>query len=205
MTAFKVEIKVLDKAAPAIQRSVARASLKRVQQAVGPRLVRFVGSYVAGLGPNKMHWPTTRFYPRAARATTWAPLRDGVVIRINQVGMRQRFYGGPISPVNARALTIPVSPESYGHRASEFPGLFLIRTRNGAYLVQLPTRTVSSTPRSVKVSRGAGLSSARRLAPLNFLFRLSTGVKQIGDPKVLPREEALRKEAMDALNDAIKN
>lgn len=202
MTTIKLEIKIIDHATPAIRRLVWRTAIKPLQRSVGPRLAKFVADYVAVLGPNKRHWPTTHFYARAARTTTWAPRPDGLAVRIRQTGMRQRYYGGPINPVNARALTIPVSHEAYGHRASEFPGVFLIHTRHGAYLVTLPTRP-ARTPRRVKVVRGAGFSSARRLAPLNFLFRLVSGVDQEADPNVLPGYDALFQKTMDAVNAAI--
>jgi phage gpG-like protein len=45
-------------------------------------------------------------------------------------------FGGTISAKNARYLTIPMSPEFKGRRASEFGDLFVKRIRNRAYLVR---------------------------------------------------------------------
>jgi len=43
-------------------------------------------------------------------------------VGVNQVGVRQRYFGGPILPVKAQMLTIPACPEAYGKTAGEFGG-----------------------------------------------------------------------------------
>jgi hypothetical protein len=45
--------------------------------------------------------------------------RDGVSVAINHPHINQKIHGGPILPVRARALTIPVHPEAYGRTAAQ--------------------------------------------------------------------------------------
>jgi hypothetical protein len=100
--------------------------------------------------------------------------------------------------VNVRALTIPISPVAYGHRAADFPGLFMLKTRNGAFLVQRGER---AGVRGQRVrSRGLGGNVSRRLrADLNFLFLLSFGVNQEGDDTVIPTADQYGEQCMTVL------
>ena len=43
-------------------------------------------------------------------------------------------FGGTITPYRAKALTIPLAPEAYGKRASDFDGLFVLKTNGKAFL-----------------------------------------------------------------------
>lgn len=149
-------------------------------------------------------FPATGFGERAARATKGFASETGVTLRCDAQGIRQRYYGGEIKPVNARALTIPISPISYGHSASEFPGLFLLKTNKGAYLVQ---GGVEQTKKGKDRKRGkdaGGNSKFRRMGALNFLFKLSGGVTQRGNPRVLPTNDEFLEVAQRALERRLK-
>ncbi|HEY5079418.1 MAG TPA: hypothetical protein VII43_06205, partial [Opitutaceae bacterium] len=70
------------------------------------------------------------YYAQAAQSLTVTAVPQGAAISITQTGFRQRLFGGPIDPKEAKMLTIPASPEAYGHRASEFPDLELTKAMN---------------------------------------------------------------------------
>lgn len=172
-------ITVVDQATPAIQALQAGVQPDRLAARVGPACAQMTRAYLRGRPKNKRGWPTTNFWQRASRATSWQAVQGGVIIRINQIGVRQRYLGGPISPVRARALTIPILPQAYGKTASDFPGSFLIKTRKGTYIVQYGG-AVSKTGRGVNKNN----------ATIEFLFKLSSGVNQRPDPTVLPPDDA---------------
>jgi len=179
---------------------------QRMAAAIGPRCARFTQQWLRGLGTNERGWPTTNFWARAAKSTSWAPVPEGALISINQIGVRQRWLGGRIEPVNAKALAIPISPVSYGHVPADFPGLFLLRTKKGAYLVQhgAGIGAASKTAR-LRQRRGmGGHAMSRADASLNFLFKLSAGVNQAGDPRVMPSRDGLAYEAKTALLAAVR-
>jgi len=175
---------------PAIREKMDQMKPARLAGAVGPAVKRLTQDHLLTNGTNKRNWPTTHFWARSARATSFAAVDTGVVVTINQVGVRQRYFGGVIKPVNAHALTIPISPVSYGHVASDFPGLFLLKTKDGgAYLVQRGLTVSEKTGRFGKITKGGGNEKRRLTASLNFLFKLVSRVDQQADPTVLPSDK----------------
>ncbi len=180
-----LEIKVIrDTAGPALANLRSALTPQRMAAAVGPACAKLTQQHLLDLGTNKKGWPTTNFYARAAKATNWAAAPEGVVVSINQIGVRQRYQGGPIRPVNAKYLTIPIDPEAYGKVASDFENLICIRTKKGKYLAQ---------------KEGTG-----KTATLKFLFKLSPGVDQEGDVEVLPTRDEYFDTAKEAILRAIK-
>lgn len=166
---------------------------ERLGTGAGQDVAKTWQTALRGLGSNKRGWPTTHFWAGAARSVNWQASATGATVSCNQIGVRQRFHGGRISPVNARALTIPISPISYGHVASDFPGLFLLKTSKGAYLAQKqegPQKGTKETKADKgKRLRGMGGNASRRItAGLNLLFKLSGGVNQAPDPRVVPHD-----------------
>jgi hypothetical protein len=195
-------VNVRDTATPAIQAKLAQCAPDRLAAICGPHLKNVVQNHLLQLGPNKRGWPSTHFYARAAKATDWTSEGDTLTIRINQLGIRQRYAGGPITPQVAQALTIPISPEAYGKTVKDFPGAFLIRTKKGAYIVQRGESISASG--SVKPARGRGFRKGRVVAALEFLFKLSKGVNQAADPDILPPTDTLRQEALARIDEALK-
>lgn len=207
--AFSITV-VQDGLTPAIQAKVAALSPQRLNAAVGPACARLMQRHLRANGKNKRGWPTTNFWARAAKATSWQAHAEGVLISIAQIGVRQRFLGGHIAPVNAEALAIPISPVSYGHLPSEFPGLFILRTPKGAYLVQKGVDRTEAKSIGAKLAnelrKSQGGNYKRRTgASLNFLFKLSKGVDQAADPSVLPTKEEIGETATEAIMEAVKN
>lgn len=182
-----------DYATAGIEAKVNAAAPGRAAAACRQPLETFWRNRLRSLGPNKRGWPSTRFFERAARSVTGTATNEGVVLRADHQGLRQRWRGGRISAVKARMLTIPISPVSYGKSAAEFPGLFLLRTQKGAYLVQ-PGETIGGRGRAL------GGNAKRRLkANLNFLFKLQASVDQEGNPAVVPSNDEFAEVALGAL------
>lgn len=198
-----IQFDVRDYATKAIEQKLAAASPARLAAAVRSPLETFWRNRLRSLGPNKRGWPTTRFYERAARSVTSLATADAVVLRADHQGLRQRWKGGPIRPVQKDALAIPISPVSYGRTPAEFPGLFLLRTRKGAYLVQ-SGETLTATGRLTGVKSAGGASARRQRASLNFLFKLSPGVNQKGNPAVVPTDDEFAEVALGAVERSLR-
>jgi hypothetical protein len=197
-----ISISVSDYATPAVRAKLEKCSPPRLAAILGPGLKKFTQRHLLANGPNKRGWPTTNFWARAAKATSWTSTGDGVVISINQIGVRQRYHGGQIRPVSARALTIPISPEAHGKTASDFPGAFLLKTKKGAYLVQRG-ESMSAAGNTVR-AKGRGFAAKRVSAALEFLFALKGSVNQKADPSVIPAAEDYRVAAVALIEEAIR-
>ena len=182
---------VKDTATPALADLVARIRPARLGAVLGRAGANLIKRHLESLPANKRGWPTTNFWKDASRSTSSAPDPTGATITINKLGFRQRLAGGLIKPVNAKALAIPISPVSYGHLPSDFPGLFLLKTPKGAYLVQRDGAPEGKELKADRVKRRKGMGGnfkRRQQGKLNFLFKLSGGVNQRGNPAVLPSD-----------------
>jgi hypothetical protein len=197
------QIAINDTATPRLQQLAENLTAERLGALIGPAVNRLTKDHIVMLPGNKRGWPRTNFWAQAARATNWRTTPDGCVVSVNKTGMRQRYHGGPIRPVNKRALTIPISPEAYGKTASHFPNAFLITTSKGAYLVQRGYRISTKTGKPTKAT-GRGYARKRVVADIEFLFKLSYGVTQKHDPTVLPSTGAYSDTATDALANAFE-
>lgn len=186
--AMVISFKVLgDDATPALQTLAVNATPERAAQAMTAPEYDLFERHFYGLGTNKHGWPSTGFWEDASEKTFSVADGGTCFVGTTKLGARQRYYGGPIEPTAGRkALTIPISPVSYGHTAGDFPGLFLLVTRNGAYLVQ--ANDLVSSP---KFRPKGGNTASRLKASLNFLFKLVPSVEQQGDENVLPTDEEI--------------
>lgn len=193
---------VLDQGGPALDDLKAKLNPERLAKSVGPACAKVTRGWLRSLPSNKRGWPTTNFWQRAARSTSWSVVDGGALVSVNQIGVRQRYHGGPISPVKKRALTIPISPKAYGKTASDFPDAFLLKTKKGAFIVQHGEQ-VSEKSGKVKSRKGRGFAAKRVTAFLEFLFKLSGGVFQKPDPGVLPAEDVYVVTAHQAIREAI--
>lgn len=184
---INVSVSVADNATGAVESLLSR-NMARLQAAVGPAMVRLFRRNFLAKGTNKKGWPTTNFWSRAAKATTWAPIPNGVAIIVNQIGVRQRYFGGPINPVRARLLTIPLVAEAYGKTAREFTGLFFMQTKSGAKFL----------------ARREGGGQGQK-ARLTFLFSLREGVVQEADKSVIPSKQEMMAAVRSAFSAAMGN
>jgi hypothetical protein len=189
----KTEI-IKDTGTPALFALQEQTRPSRLQASVGPAVNKLTQQHLTGLGTNKRGWPSTHFWADARRSTHWRPEgSDAVVVGIAKIGVRQRYHGGHIAPVNKGALTIPLTPDAYGHVASDFPGLFLLKTKKGAYLVQHGEQFTAK-----------GNEKRKQESSLKFLFKLVAGVDQEPDPNVLPTDEEYAIAAGQAITRSLK-
>jgi hypothetical protein len=196
---FSIKIRLTDTVSGAMPEWRKNLTPERIAGRIGPAVQDLIEKHLAGLPPNKDGYPSTGFYEKFADNVRWVQTPSGVAVGIlpaiingRQVGIRQRVEGGPITPQVAYALAIPMSPVSYGHVPSDFPGLFLIKTAKGAYLAQAgETVTKGGDIGKGNKRRLGGNVIRRRNAALNFLFKLSSGVFQKPDPTVLPTDEEI--------------
>lgn len=188
LLAMVLSFKVLgDDATPALHTLAINATPERAAQAMTAPEYDLFERHFYGLGKNKQGWPSTGFWEDAADKTFSVAEGGTCFVGTNKIGPRQRYYGGPIEPTpGKKAVTIPISPVSYGHTAGDFPGLFLLVTRNGAYLVQPNDLITSPTFRPAGGNQGSRLK-----ASLNFLFKLVPSVEQAGNENVLPTDDEI--------------
>lgn len=203
---MSVSVKITDGATPALKEMAERLSPRRLGAAIGPAVARLVQRDLRKNGRNKKGWPTTNFWARAAKATNWQATDTGATISVNQIGVAQRYYGGTISAVKKKFLAIPISPVSYGHLPSDFPGLFLMVTKKGAYLVQYGSGAPLKRAKGEKDRNGArgGNAKRRRTGTMVFLFKLVKSVSQKGNPAVIPSEKEIVDTAYKAVEAALK-
>lgn len=191
-----LQINSFDRGATAQIRELERElSPAKLQATYGPRCRELTRDHLSALPDNKHGWPSTGFWEAAARATRFETHGSFIKIVVDKIGVRQRYYGGRIAPVNAKALAIPISPVSYGKTPADFPGLILISTKKGGYLVQRDADAGGREKKTRFAKRAAwmgGNTGERLRASLNFLFKLSGGVNQAPNPNVLPTQAEYR-------------
>jgi hypothetical protein len=119
---------------------------------------------------NKLGGRRSHFWAAAADATNFRVVPQGVEVNVSHLGVAQRYFGGTIRPVNARALAIPATAEAYGRlpRDPELPDLFVIRYKPGG------------------AALAANVNGATKV-----YFWLVKSVTQSADPSVLPSEDYL--------------
>jgi hypothetical protein len=196
---FTIDVK--DKASSALQRKMDACAPHRLNAFIGPRLSKLTQDHFIRLPHNKKGWKPVNFWADAARSTSWMTLPEGVLIRVNKIGVRQRYQGGVIRPVNAKALTIPIAEEAYGKTAADFGDqlqLIVIKGK-GSYLAIKPQIKAAKGHRA---KRGeAGPSQNERML---FLFKLCASINQDADPNVLPTDDEYSAEAIAGAKEAVK-
>ncbi len=200
-----VEIDIQDHATAAVERLGGALSADRLGPMIGAAEVLLFQNHFRSLPDNRQGWPSTGFWGRAARATSWNLTGDGVVVSVNQQGVRQRYFGGVIEPVNAKFLTIPARAEAYGKRASEFNDLVPVFHRVGGQavpwaLVEAPQTTFSLGKRRKDGSRK--VSDQTEIGGLVY-FWLVKSVNQQADPDVLPSDAEVTETAVKAIEAAV--
>lgn len=177
-------ININDRATDAVRELQRELSPKQLAATFGPRARELTRDHLAKLPDNKRGWPSTGFWESAARATRWEPTETGIKIIVDKQGVRQRWKGGPISPREKEALTIPVSPLAYGKTAADFPGSFILPTIKGAYIAMYGNE---GPPQARGPGYGKRRALQRRRATLIILFKLFTGtIQQAANPDVMP-------------------
>lgn len=140
--------------------------------------------------PNKLGGERRHYYADAADNTEWHQDGNHAVISVHAPGIVTRYFGGTIragagtimAGPNAgqptKYLTIPVTAEAYGKRASDIPGLVVLWGRNGPYAIGRKFQGSIMT-------QGAGQSTTENHEPL---FILKREVNIPPDPSLLPSD-----------------
>jgi len=176
-----------DTATPALREMLRRVSpMRPLMMRLGKRLEIVLRKYFADYGrtgnfkTRRRGWPTQHFWDRRIRnATSFTGATDhDATITIADPAFMTHFRGGTIRPREKKALAIPLQAAAYGKQPSSglIPGLFLLRTRKGAYLV----------------AYGDGFGKSRKgvnRATLHFYYKLVASVTVPKDPKALPPDK----------------
>jgi hypothetical protein len=166
-----------------LRRGLERPDVRRVMGRSIAGALRRHFSKLDGQRANRLGGSRTHFYGAARRAVQQPQLigGDGVVVSVNHLGIAQRYYGGTITPKTAKALTLPVHPDAYGHRAREFSDLqFIPSRRPGVFGILARPNPDSPT----------GIGEA--------YYVLVKRVTQAPDPTVLPDFRTLEQTALEA-------
>lgn len=180
---------VRDTATPALRDLVNRVTPPRLLLVrLGKRLEILLRKYFAERGragnfkTRRRGWPTQHFWDRRIRnatAFTMATNEEAKIV-IADPAFMTHYRGGTIRPREKKALAIPLQAAAYGKQPSSglIPGLFLLRTKKGAYLV----------------AYGDGEGRSRKgvqRATLHFYYKLMKSVTVPKDPNALPSDDVI--------------
>ena len=186
---LNIRITVTDFGATALLNSLRSPKFDEgVRQVSGKASANTVQKHLRGLDrarPNRLGGTRSHFYSLAALATSFTTDEQGAIVTVAHLGIAQRFYGGTIRPINAKALAIPARAEAYGRRprdADNPQDLFL---------------------RPGKAGRTAALAR-RQGKRLEIWYWLVKSVTQDPDPTVLPPERDLTDAATTAADNYIR-
>lgn len=173
-----------DTATPALRDLLRRVRpMRPLMMRLGKRVEVLLRKYFAQYGrtgnfkTRRRGWPTQHFWDRRIRnATSFTGATEhGATVTIADPAFMTHYRGATIRPREKQALAIPLQAAAYGKQPSSglIPGLFLLRTRKGAYLV----------------AYGDGFGKPRkgvRNATLHFYYKLVKSVTVPKDPNALP-------------------
>lgn len=173
---ISIHITESDRATPRLRQVVsglAPARLAPIAARAGQQAVK-EHLYARDAVGNRLGGRRTHYYGQAARATTFEIQGPLVIISVTQIGIRQRFYGGTITPKKAKYLTIPARAEAHGKTAREWgERLVLVRSRGGEPVAL-----------ALNSKSGPGL----------VMYWLKKSVTQAADRTVLPEPDTLREQ-----------
>ncbi len=187
---LNTSVEVIERARPPVRELTLALKNGSANPSIGRAVVALLRKHFLSLPPNQRGFPTTHFWRRAARATTFDFARDWVRVSVKQTGVRQRFRGGHIDPIRADYLTIPAIAETYGHRARDFSGLKVVRGSFQMYTGRMVSLALA--PQDWKPDPHDSTSSA------GVFFWLVRSVCQAPDPDVLPKDNEIRQTALQA-------
>jgi hypothetical protein len=185
---LSISFEVRDFASPELLQKMDALSAKEMGHATGQFLAEVWRDWLADLPDNKMGWPSTGFWEKAARSVVWEVSHDGVLLSGDQQGLAQRYYGGDIEPLNEGGkLTIPAREEAYGKTASSFNNLKAVyRWVNGhpeAFALVEADATQIHYGRKLK---GGQRDFSTQISGGLVMFWLVRSVHQEGNPNVVP-------------------
>lgn len=199
-----LRVDVTNLAQPALRRVGRVLAPAQLNPLVGESATRVYREHLRELErtrPNKLGGKRTHFYGQARDETDFTIDADGVTVSIRSIGIRQRFFGGPIKPKAGKFLTIPVHPAAHGHSARDFD-LRVIYGRGGQP-VALATKTTAYT-RTVKGSDGKRVKqqATRPIGEVYYILTKKT-VDQQPDPSVLPMPDVVAGAVISRINQRV--
>jgi hypothetical protein len=165
--------------------------------------------------PTPLGAPKSNYYERAADSTTFVVDPGGATVSISGIaapGIALHYFGGTVKPGQnpssftgqpTKYLTIPISPEAYGHSASEFDDLVVLWGRNGPWA--LARKALTPKQRRLIKSRGyAGESlTGDNAGELMYLLVKEATIQP--NPEVLPDEDDIAVACQDAMSDYLED
>lgn len=115
----------------ALRRMTAEGFEEAMHEFANTKISRMVRGFTYGRKSEPGEPPGVRS-GQLRNSLTYLLLARVLTIGTNMLYAAILHFGGTIRPRNARALTIPISPEAEGHRARDFADTFIIRPRPGA-------------------------------------------------------------------------
>lgn len=109
-----------DAATPAIKAKLANCDPHLVATRVAVPLARHWRDHLKSLPRNKNGWPSSNFWEDAARKVTGIADGPDILLYSDKLGLRKRYYGGPVKAVNVKNLTIPIAIEAAGTKAADW-------------------------------------------------------------------------------------
>jgi hypothetical protein len=144
---------------------------------------------------NKLDGRRTHYFADAARSISYETDPDGVTISIHQLGIGLHYFGGTITPVNTKYLTIPARSEAHGRRAGEFNNLEILWGRKGPYaLAERQSQEIKIRKRKGQTKLYQG---AERGGAIFFWLVKSATIKP--NEETLPPEEEIMDTAIQAM------
>jgi hypothetical protein len=188
---------VKDTATPLVRRLVQEFSQRRgdINKVIGSACTDLTKGHFYRLNQERHRSPNKviGFYALAAQATHFTADERGATITTNQVGIGQRFRGGPIDPVNVTYLTIPARDEALDKSARSFTDLVVFFSRGGQ-----PKGLKRAARAEVFGKRGQRLKNPK-ISGGEVMYWFAKHVDQAPDDSVLPTEKNLGDAAVDAL------
>jgi hypothetical protein len=186
--AFSTTVDIKDAATARIEATglkIRPETANKVIARSGQNFVRKHFTYLNSTRANRLGGKRTNFYTQAARGTTAVSDAQGATISVNQVGIRQRIFGGTILPKNGKWLTIPARAEAHGRRAREFQDLKFAYAED---------ERGKARPALVRDSKDKNFWGEE-----DVFFWLVPKVVQKPDPSVMPRMDLLRVAVLEDL------
>ena len=225
---FALQINIeRDTATPLLQRLAFIALGEKVNRAAAQGVVAMLERHFRALdasrsgrqfgGTNASH-----FYAKVARTIHAEASATEASVGIGNEetrGIRQRYFGGTITPKNTKWLTIPARPEAYGHRAKEFGFLIAIFGDNlgagaGALVARQDTQIAKMSGKNKGKMRGVkmlvGDDKKKYIAESGtqgeggVWYWLVKSVTQDPDPSVLPSNDWIADAAREAVGGWMK-
>ncbi|MBA4136766.1 MAG: hypothetical protein C0518_05565 [Opitutus sp.] len=184
-----VLIDVRDRASPVV-RAIGRAvDPRRLNPVVGRAVTNTYRRHLFALQnerPNKLGGTRTNYFATAARGTHFDIVADGVIVSVNQVGIRLHVLGGTVKPKTKKFLTIPARSEAHGKRAREFNDLVLVFNRAGRPVALARAAQSLIGFRRDKSSRAVTGTTRRGSSGGEIMFWLVDSVTFRPDPTIVP-------------------